>query len=160
MHTLARTWLVAGLLGLLVGCGGGGGNSAPGVEPGPAPPNQPIVPPPTPPSPTANPYAEAEVLNAHITSATLNAQQQPVIEFQLSDGNNFAITDLTIDNVRFVVSKLETSPQGNFTGTWQSYINVIAEPEVGVGTAPQLQATYESTAGMNIGELTNLGDGQ
>lgn len=154
MHKFARSWVLAGLLGLLVACGGGGGNSASGVEPGPAPPNQPIPPTPIPPTPSANPYAEAEVLNAYITEATLNADNQPAIQFQLSDGDNIAITDLTVDDVRFVISKLETSPLGSSTGTWQSYVNVVAEPEVGIGTVPQLQGTYERD-----GEFTNLGDG-
>ena len=95
MFNFTRAWILAGLLGLLVACGGGGGgNSAPGVEPGPAPPNQPIPPQPIPPTPSANPYDEAQVLNAFITSAALNENNQPVIEFQLSDANNVAITAL------------------------------------------------------------------
>ena len=154
MHTFARIWILAGLAGLLVACGGGGGNSASGVEPGPAPPNQPIPPTPIPPTPTSNPYAQAEVLNAYITEATLNAEMQAVVQFQLSDANNIAITDLTAEDVRFVISKLETSPLGSSTGTWQSYINSIAEPQVGIGTEPKLQGTYE-----NDGEFSNLGDG-
>mgnify|MGYP003668101342 FL=1 len=154
MHTFARIWILAGLAGLLVACGGGGGNSASGVEPGPAPPNQPVPPTPIPPTPTSNPYAQAEVLNAYITEATLNAEMQAVVQFQLSDANNIAITDLTAEDVRFVISKLETSPLGSSTGTWQSYINSIAEPQVGIGTEPKLQGTYE-----NDGEFSNLGDG-
>ncbi|MEZ5503297.1 MAG: OmcA/MtrC family decaheme c-type cytochrome [Halioglobus sp.] len=155
MVRITRNWLLAGLVGLLVACGGGGGgNSAPGVAPGPQPPGQPIPPEPIPPAPAVNPYHEAQVLNAYITSATLNADNQPVIQFQLSDGNNVAITDLTLADLRFVVSKLETSPQGNFTGTWQSYINVIAQPQVGKGTVAELQGTSERN-----GEFTNHGDG-
>ncbi len=155
MYKFTRAWLLAGLVGFLVACGGGGGgNSASGVEPGPAPPNQPVEPPPLPPTPSANPYAEAAVLNAFITEATLNADMQPLIQFQLSDENNVAITDLTVDDVRFVVAKLETSTLGSSTGTWQSYINVVAEPEVGSGTVPQLQGTYERE-----GAFTNLGEG-
>ena len=96
MFTHTRNWIMAGTLGLLVACGGGGGgNSAPGVEPGPPPPGQPIPPDPIPPAPSANPYAEQEVLNAFITSAALNGDNQPVIQFQLSDVNNVAITELT-----------------------------------------------------------------
>ena len=150
-----RNWIMAGMLGLLVACGGGGGgNSAPGVEPGPTPPDQPIPPEPIPPAPAANPYAEQAVLNAFITSATLNGDNQPLVQVQLSDVNNVAITDLTIDDLRFVVAKLATSPLGNLTGSWQSYINVVAQPEAGTGTEPQLQATYERD-----GVFTNNGDG-
>ncbi len=37
MLTLTRNWILAGLVGLLVACGGGGGgDSAPGVQSGPA----------------------------------------------------------------------------------------------------------------------------
>jgi OmcA/MtrC family decaheme c-type cytochrome len=157
----ARNWIMAGTIGLLVACGGGGGgNSAQGVEPGPPPPGQPIPPDPIPPAPSANPYAEQEVLNAFITSAALNGDNQPVIQFQLSDANNVAITDLTSEDVRFVVSKLQTSPLGNMTGSWQAYVNVIAEPEVGTGTVNQLQANYErDDDNHDFGEFTNNGDG-
>jgi OmcA/MtrC family decaheme c-type cytochrome len=150
-----RNWIMAGMLGMLVACGGGGGgNSAPGVEPGPPPPGQAIPPEPIPPTPSQTPYAEAEVLNAFITDATINGDDQAVINFQLTDGNGVAITDLVVDDVRFVISKLETSPLGNLTGSWQSYINVVAQPEVGTGTVPELQATYERD-----GVFTNNGDG-
>jgi OmcA/MtrC family decaheme c-type cytochrome len=149
---------VAGLLGLLVACGGGGGgNSAPGVNPGPPSPNEPIPPPPIPPTPSPNPYSEAQVLNAFISSATINADNQPFIEFQLSDGSNVAITDLTANDVRFVIAKLEESPLGSMTGTWQSYLNIIATPAAGTGTEAELQATSESGS---RGELKNLGDGK
>jgi len=159
MLRITRNWLLAGLLGLLVACGGGGGgNSAPGVEPGPPPPNQPIPPAPIPPGPSA--YLEAEELNAFITSATLNEDNQAVIQFTLSDGNNVAITDLTSEDVRFVISKLETSPQGNFTGTWQAYVNVVQTPEYGPGTVAQLQANYErDDDDHSFGQFTNNGDG-
>jgi len=71
---------MAGMIGLLVACGGGGGgNSAPGVEPGPPPPGQPIPPEPIPPVPSQTPYAEATVLNAYITSVTIPDDGQPVI---------------------------------------------------------------------------------
>lgn len=157
MHTITRNWLLAGLLGLLVACGGGGGgNSAPGVEPGPGQPNQPIPPEPLPPTPSTNPYAQAQVLNAYITSATINTDNQPYIEFQVSDDNNVAITDLTTDDVRFVIAKLEKSPLGSMTGTWQSYLNDIAEPEAGTGTVAELQATSER----RDGEFKNLGNGK
>lgn len=140
IHT--RNWIMAGMLGLLVACGGGGGgNSAQGVDPGPPPPGQPIPPEPIPPNPPQTPYAEAQVLNAFITDAGLNGDDQAVINFQLTDGNGVAITDLVVDDVRFVISKLETSPLGNLTGSWQSYINVVAQPQVGIGTVPELQAT-------------------
>tara|TARA_R110001599_G_scaffold145321_2_gene327728 strand:+ start:22330 stop:24645 length:2316 start_codon:yes stop_codon:yes gene_type:complete len=150
-----RNWIMAGMLGLLVACGGGGGgNSAPGVEPGPPPPDQPIPPEPIPPAPAPTPYAEAEVLNAFITDVSMNADNQAVVDFQLSDGSNVAIIDLELANLRFVLAKLDPSPQGNLTGNWQSYINSVNEPEVGPGTEPALEATYERE-----GVLTNHGDG-
>jgi OmcA/MtrC family decaheme c-type cytochrome len=157
MFTFTRVCLLAALVGLAA-CGGGGGDSAPGVNPGPPPPNQPVPPEPIPPTPLS-PYAEAQVLNAFITSATINADNQAFIEFQLSDGNNVAITDLTPSDVRFVIAKLEDSPLGNLTGTWQSYINTVEQPEVGSGTEAQLQATAETASG-NGGEFKNLGAGK
>jgi len=157
MRTQTRNWLLAGLLGLLVACGGGGGgNSASGVEAGPPPPGGSVPPPPpTQPTPLA-PYAEAEVLLAAITNVTLDDNDQAVVEFQLTDGNGTAIIDLEVDNIRFVISKLQSSALGNLTGTWQSYVNSIEEAgSVGPGTEDRLQATYER----NEDGFTNNGDG-
>jgi OmcA/MtrC family decaheme c-type cytochrome len=145
MGTLTRNWLMAATLGLLVACGGGGGGDrAEGVEPGPPPGGGPVEPPPPViPSPNPAPYAEAEVLLATITSVTLDADNRATVNFQLTDEQGTAIIDLEAENVRFVIAKLQASALGNMTGTWQSYVNVVANPAVGTGTVPQLQATYE-----------------
>jgi len=153
-HT--RNCILVGLVGLLVACGGGGGGDrAAGVDPGPPPPGG-SVPPPQPeiPETSPSPYAEAEELFATITDVTLNSDTQAEVQFQLTDGKGVAITDLTADDVRFVISKLEGSPLGNLTGTWQSYANSIEEPEVGTGTEQRLQGGWDWG-----GEFTNKGDG-
>ncbi|TXS95586.1 OmcA/MtrC family decaheme c-type cytochrome [Parahaliea maris] len=141
---------------LLAACGGGGGGDrAAGVEPGPEAPGGQVPLPPEVPEPSPAPYAEALELRAAITGATIPDDGQPVVDFQLANENNIAITDLTGDDVRFIIAKLRTSPLGNFTGNWQSYINRIEQAgSVGPGTEPKLQATTESS-----GELTNSGDG-
>tara|TARA_B100001540_G_scaffold233784_1_gene207977 strand:+ start:1008 stop:3281 length:2274 start_codon:yes stop_codon:yes gene_type:complete len=156
-----RKRILAGLLvvcsGLLVACsGGGGGDSADGVQPGPPPPGGPVDPtPPDLPDPPPSPYAEAQRLIATITSVSLNGDNQAVVEFQLTDGSNIAITDLTVDDVRFVIAKLAASSLGNLTGNWQSYVNDIETAgSVGPGTQDRLQATYERD-----GEFVNNGDG-
>ena len=94
-----RNFLLVGLVGLLVACsGGGGGNSAQGVEPGPPPPGSPVEPPdPEFPETNPSPYLEAEELFATITSATVNDNEQAVIEFLLTDGENVPIIDLEVD---------------------------------------------------------------
>src|SRR6056297_2774036 len=155
MQSLLHWCCLAALLGTLVACGGGGGNSAPGVNPGPPSPGGPVEPP-VPEFPTTNPapYAEANSLFAFITDVQLNEDRQPVVTFQLSDGDNVPIIDLAAENVRFVIAKLQRSPLGNLSGNWQSYINRIEQPGVGPGTQPKLQATAESS-----GELQNNGDG-
>jgi OmcA/MtrC family decaheme c-type cytochrome len=142
-----RNWLLVGAMSILVACGGGGGgNSAKGVESGPPPPGG-SVPPPEPEFPETNPspYAEAEELFVFITDVTLNSDNQAVVQFRLTDGDNVPIIDLEIDDIRFVISKLQGSLLGNLTGTWQSYINQIEKPnpDVGTGTEQRLQATYE-----------------
>jgi OmcA/MtrC family decaheme c-type cytochrome len=155
MADYTRNCLLAGLFGLLVACGGGGGGDrAEGVEPGPEPPGGTVTPPP-PQFPTPAPYAEAKQLFAFIAAVEIPEDGRPVVDFQLSDGNNTAITDLAPADVRFTIAKLQGSPLGNLTGSWQSYINQIEEPDVGPGTAARLQATYERDAG----EFTNNGDG-
>ncbi|MCB1845314.1 MAG: OmcA/MtrC family decaheme c-type cytochrome, partial [Halioglobus sp.] len=155
MLRLIPSCCLAALLTALVACGGGGGNSASGVNPGPPPPGGPVDPP-TPEFPNTNPapYADAEALFAFINSAELNAEEQPVVTFQLTDGDNVPITDLALENLRFVIAKLQPSPLGNLTGNWQSYINRIERPGVGPGNAAKLQATAESG-----GELHNNGNG-
>ena len=137
MLTTMRNWILAGMVGLLVACsGGGGGDSAEGVEPGPPPPNGPVDPPPPEfPEFVPQPYAEAEQLVATITNVALNGDNQAVVDFQLTDGNNVAIVDLTDANVRFVIAKLMGSDLGSQTGTWQSYVNRIEQAgSVGPGT--------------------------
>ncbi len=142
---------------LLAACGGGGGGDrAAGVDPGPEAPGGDITPP-TPEIPPSSPapYAEAEQLFVTITSASLPDDGQPVLDFQLANEANIAITDLSGSDVRFIIAKLRGSPLGNLTGNWQSYINRIEQPgSVGTGTESRLQATTE-----NSGELTNNGDG-
>jgi OmcA/MtrC family decaheme c-type cytochrome len=149
-----QTLIASILLGMLVACGGGGGGDrSPGVEPGPPPPGGPVDPlPPTQPNPVA--FADAGQLFATITDAGIEGGRA-VVDFQLTDGNNVAITDLEIGNLRFVLAKLQSSPLGNLTGTWQSYINRIERAgAVGPGTEDRLHAYYERE-----GELTNNGDG-
>ena len=134
MVTTTRNWLTAAAIGLLVACGGGGGGDrAEGVEPGDGG-GSIVVPPPIVPDPTPAPYAEAEELLATITAVTLDSSDRAVVEFQLTNGAGTAIVDLEVDNVRFVISKLQFSPLGNLTGTWQSYVNQVASPQVGIGT--------------------------
>ncbi|TDG12459.1 OmcA/MtrC family decaheme c-type cytochrome [Seongchinamella unica] len=161
MGTFTRNWMMAATLGLLVACGGGGGGDrAAGVEPGPPPGNGPVTPPPPViPDPEVAPYAEQEVLLATITSVSLNDSNQAVVDFQLTNGDGIAITDLEPGNVRFTIAKLQASELGSMTGTWQSYVNDIEPPDnwgvTDVGTEDKLQATYER----NEDGLVNNGDG-
>jgi OmcA/MtrC family decaheme c-type cytochrome len=156
MTSFGARMVLAGLLALLVACGGGGGGDrAPGVEPGPPPPGGSVTPPP-PVIPEANPapFAEARQLFPFITNVTIPEDGRPLVDFQLSDERNNAITDLSLANVRFIIAKLTPSPEGNLTGDWQSYINSIEQPGVGPGTEARLRATTEGN-----GEFSNNGDG-
>ncbi|MDA8752693.1 OmcA/MtrC family decaheme c-type cytochrome, partial [Halieaceae bacterium] len=156
MITRTQHWILAATLGALVACGGGGGGDrASGVDPGPPPPGGPITPPsPEIPAPVPVPYAEAEELIAAISSVEIPEDGRAIVEFQLGDGNNTAIIDLEQGDLRFILAKLQGSPVGNLTGSWQSYITQIEQPGVGPGTEAKLQATYERD-----GEFTNNGDG-
>jgi OmcA/MtrC family decaheme c-type cytochrome len=161
-----RYWLGVALIGLLAACGGGGGGDrAAGVETGPSAPNEP-VPPPDPIIPGPVGYADADEIFAYITSAIIDESNSAfaVVTFQLTDGNNTAIIDLPNDEVRFVLAKLQDSPLGSSTGTWQSYVNTIEEAgSIGPGTEDKLQATYERDDEDGIferdGTLENFGDG-
>lgn len=152
-----KYWLGAALIGFLTACGGGGGGDrVAGVEPGPQAPNQPVDPPaPIIPGPVG--YADAEEIVAYITSAEIDesASAYAVVTFQLTDGNGTAITDLELGDIRFTLAKLQTSPLGSGTGSWQSYVNDIEEAgAVGTGTEDKLQADYERN-----GTLENFNDG-
>ena len=157
MVTNTRNWIMAGMLGLLVACGGGGGgDSAPGVEPGPPPPGQPIPPEPIPPTPVPDALrrgdrAERVHHQRHHSRRRPARGEIPAVRRQQQCDHGPGA-----DNVRFTIAKLEPSPQGNLTGAWQSYINRIEAPSVGPGTEPKLQGTSETgaTAG-----FTNNGDG-
>lgn len=158
MVTNTRNWMMAALLGLLVACGGGGGGDrAAGVEPGPPPSGGGVTPPPPViPEPSPAPYAEQEVLLATITGVSLNDSNQAVVQFQLTNGDGTAILDLEVANIRFTIAKLQGSELGNFTGSWQSYVNRIETAgSVGPGTENKLQATYER----NEEGLVNNADG-
>lgn len=130
----------------------GGGDRAEGVLPGPNPPDT-TVPPPAPLPPNSK-FEAAEQIIPVITAVAIPADGQPRVDFQVTDGNGVALLNITTSNVRFIIAKLQSSAQGNNTGAWQSYINRIETPSVGIGTEPRLQATTE-----NNGELTNNGDG-
>ncbi|PLW81896.1 hypothetical protein CWI75_12365 [Kineobactrum sediminis] len=156
MTSFGRISIMACLLALLVACGGsGGGDRATGVEPGPTPPGGPVAPPePDLPQASPTPYAEAEALFPFITAVDIPDDGRPLVDFQLSDAANTAITDLSSADVRFIIARLAPVPEGNLTGNWQSYINRIEQPGVGPGTESRLQATTESN-----GVFTNNGDG-
>lgn len=139
-------------LGLLANCGGGGGSDD-GASNSPTPPGSEH------PIDNSRPpvaYADAEQILPFITSASIPEDGRPVIEFQLTDALRTAIIDLQPQHIRLIISKLQTSPIGNLSGNWQSYINSIEQPGVGPGQRARLQASTESG---NDGELSNNRDG-
>jgi len=101
-------------------------------------------------------YSDASALLAFITAVTVPDDGRLIIDFQLTDNNLNAILDLTSDDFRVTVAKLQTSAIGNLTGSWQSYINAIEDPGVGPGTVSKLQATSERAS---TGTLTNNQNG-
>jgi OmcA/MtrC family decaheme c-type cytochrome len=140
---------------LLAACGGGGGSggSAPvgseSISNAPEPSSGPGQPEPV-------RYVDAEQIFPFITSVDIPEDGRPVVAFQLTDQNQVAILDLGAGDVRFIIAKLQSSPVGNLTGNWQSYVNRIEQPGVGPGAEPRLQATAERGTS---GELTNHRDG-
>ena len=140
---------------LLVACGGGGGSDrAAGVEPEAPPPGGGPVEPPPPVLPSPPGYADADEILTFITAASIPADGRAVVDFQVTDSAGTAILDLEAGDIRLILAKLQSSPLGNLTGDWQSYVNDIEDPEVGSGTEPRLQASTESD-----GEFTNNNDG-
>lgn len=101
-------------------------------------------------------YADSATLLPIIRSARVAAGGVLVVDFQLTDENYNAILDLTAADFRLILAKLQSSPLGNLTGSWQSYINRIEQPGVGPGLVARMQATAESAS---RGTFTNNGDG-
>lgn len=149
---IAKSGILVLLVLVLVACGGSD-SSAPGSSA--APTQEPQLPlNPTPPPDNGRPpvaYADAEALFAAITAATINSDGNAVVDFQVADGTNTAIVDVTTSDLAFTLAKLQPSYIGNLTGSWQSYINRIEAPSE---MAPRLQATSESN-----GVLENHLDG-
>lgn len=148
---------------LLSGCGGGGGGSRTEV-PGPGAGASGTVPPPVEPSPPVSEgainLAEADQLHVVITSVAFGDDGRAFVTFNAFNGDAAGdtrwVSDVTADDVRFTLAKLQRSTLGSATGTWQSYINRIEEPGIGEGLIPRLQATAERGT---AGELEPLGEG-
>jgi OmcA/MtrC family decaheme c-type cytochrome len=143
----------------LTGCGGGGGSRTSLPEAGDG--SSGTTPPPVTQLPgvdrgrTVN-LSQAEALGVVITAAEIDSNGHPTVEFTATNGDDAWVTDIAPDNIRFTLAKLMPSPLGNFTGTWQSYINRIEQPGVGEGLVTRLQATAERGSD---GVLEWLGDG-
>ena len=150
---LAATAIVAALLAACGGGGGGGNNSAAVANAGDTG-EAAVAPSPTAPAPVR--YVDAEQIFPFITAVEIPDDGQPIVNFQLTDQNRVAILDLSPEDVRFIVAKLQASPVGNLAGDWQSYVNRIEQPGVGPGTEAKLQATAENGT---RGTLTNNSDG-
>jgi OmcA/MtrC family decaheme c-type cytochrome len=95
-------------------------------------------------------YVESVITSVSISTAKLS------VNFQITDQEGVGINDLVAEDTQFTVAKLGFSPVGNQTGNWQSYINNIEQPGVGIGTEPRLQATSENGS---EGAFVNNGDG-
>ncbi len=150
MNAGVKQFLLATGFSLLVACAGDGGSddaiAPPGKDGGGT-------------IDTTRPpvaYRDAEQILPFITAATIAADGRAVVEFQLTDQYQTAILDLTAADIGLTLSKLQSSPIGNLSGSWQSYINTIEQPGVGPGTEAALQATTESGTS---GEFSNNSDG-
>ena len=147
--------LVSLLLSLLLaGCGGSGGGST-GATTQPPPPAAPAPPGPPTDQPSV-PYAEAAELNVVIRQVQIGEDGQPVVDFTVADETNNAIVDVSANDIRLIIAKLQPASYGNLVGNWQSYVNRIEQPGVGPGTEPKLQATAESGT---TGSFVNNSDG-
>lgn len=136
------------LIALLLGACGGGGSSTGSTGDDAVKATDPVG--------AGISYADATSLLPIITAASIPEDGRAIIDFQLSNDEFIAITDLSPANFRLTLVKLESSELGGLTGNWQSYINKIEDPGVGPGVDSKLQANYERAAN---GTLTNNQDG-
>lgn len=151
-----KRWLRLGfwcLVTVLAACGGGGGGSSKSSADASNAPAAVVVTPPNTTTPVQ--FASSPSLLPIITRASIS-NGVTTVDFQVTDENYNAIQDVTAANVRFIIAKLQSTPIGNLTGNWQSYINRIEQPGVGPGLEAKLQATTESGSS---GTFTNNGNG-
>jgi OmcA/MtrC family decaheme c-type cytochrome len=124
-----RNWMMAGLVGLLVACGGGGGGDrASGVEPGPEPPGQPVPPPPpVQPSDTisAGDIGENDVVETGISGVAFNSPLS--VTFTVLVNGSQRVTDLDDGNARFTLARLVPQDLDD-TEDWVSYITDSEDP--------------------------------
>ena len=113
------------LIALLLGACGGGGGSAGSTGDGTVQAPDPVG--------AGISYADATSLLPIITAASIPEDGRAIVDFQLSNDEFIAITDLSPANFRLTLAKLETSELGGLTGNWQSYNNKIEDPGVGRG---------------------------
>ncbi len=102
--------------------------------------------------------AGVDISNAKEISAVINSASiasPAVVGFSLSDGDGNPVKNLPASAISFKIAKLVPGTDGN-ASAWQSYINIIEEPDVGPGTEAKAQATTENGS---KGTLVDNGDG-
>jgi len=150
-----RFLLVAGLFAVtLAGCSGSGGGAA--ATPAPTPPPVSVPPPGSPP---------ATALNITVTSVSINASHQPVVNFTVTTETGARYPGMQAASMRFNIAKLSPGVNGN-PSTWQNYINAARTNTTNSNVAmrgnvetPKL-VTQDGTADASKpGSLVDHGDG-
>ena len=122
---------------LLIGCSGDDGEQGPAGPPGP-------------PGISVAPTAT----NLNITVDSVSIQSPPVVNFTVTNEDDFGFPGLTTGDLRFTIAKLMPGVNGS-PSSWQSYIVTSETAAIGPGTGSTvLQATRE-----NNGRLIDHQDG-
>jgi OmcA/MtrC family decaheme c-type cytochrome len=135
---------------VLSACSGDQGSTGATGSPGPSGP-------PGPPGSGATvDVANAKKITAVISSVTVPAAGQPVVQFGLADELGRPLSGLKASQISFVVARLAPGQDGK-SSEWRAYTRRTENPgPVGPGTQPVNQATTESAAN---GQFADNGDG-
>ena len=141
-----RMLVLATMLAVLAGCGGGSDGS-PGAQGPQGLPGQP--------GPTGTPgnaLPSATSLNIVVTSVTINSA--PVVNFTVTNQDNVAYAGITDSDLRFNIAKL-IQGTGTDPGQWQNYI----ETATSSGAMRGSQERFRGRTTDIWGALVNHGDG-
>lgn len=144
--SLFRLCFVISVLAILSACGGSDGSQGPAGPAGATGPAGPTGP--TGPSGPVQPSEITETMSAEITNVSIAADGTTTVTFEMANDTGYPYMGLPSNRIRFTFAMLvPADPITGEASKWVSYINRVesapTDPDLGSGTADQIQATYE-----------------
>lgn len=128
MNIRMKSLVLTSALTLLVACGGGGGDRAPGVEPGPDAPGGPVTPP-APDIPSSELSKTLLTVDDQVVVAftAIDITSDPVLTFTVRARNNQMVTGVVASEIRYSMSQVANFNENGVT-KWTSFIQTSEDP--------------------------------